>query len=148
MPFWPEWPHTERGNSLMRILLDTNVVISALLFGGKPRTILLNIIKKQYIGVTSPVLLSELADVLRKKFSFSKEAVVGVDTQMRKQCIIVSPKETIDVVADVPDNRVLEAAVEGKCDFLITGDADLLTLESYHKIRIFTPDEFLQETAD
>jgi putative PIN family toxin of toxin-antitoxin system len=131
----------------MRILLDTNVVISALLFGGKPRTILLNIIKKQYIGVTSPVLLSELADVLRKKFSFSKEAVVGVDTQMRKQCIIVSPKETIDVVADVPDNRRWKEnaifSLQETLIFLllrvITKSVSLLRMNFYRKQRTNIP---------
>lgn len=132
----------------MRILLDTNVIISALLFGGKPRIILLSVIRKQHVAITSTILLSELADVLRKKFGYSKPAVTAVDTQVRKQCTIVSPNESIDVVADMTDNRVLEAAVEGNCDVLITGDADLLMLGHYREIRIVTPDEFLQETAD
>lgn len=132
----------------MRILLDTNVIISALLFGGKPRTILVSVIRKQHSAITSTILLSELADVLRKKFGYSKLAVIAVDKQLRKQLIIVSPIETINVVADTPDNRVLEAAAEGNCDVLITGDTDLLALRQYREIRIMTPDEFLQETAD
>lgn len=128
----------------MRILLDTNVVISALLFGGKPRIILQHIVKKHHVGVTSPVLLSELADVLRKKFSFSKEAVARVDAQMRKQTSVVLPHMTINAVADTPDNRVLEAAVEGICEVIVTGDRELLTLKKYHNIRIINPDEFLE----
>jgi len=132
----------------MRILLDTNIIISALLFGGKPRTILLSVIRKQHTAITSSILLSELADVLRKKFGYSQPAVMAVDSQIRKQCILVSPSETIDVVSDMPDNRVLEAAVEGKCDVLITGDTDLLTLGKYRNIKIVTPDEFLRSSAD
>ena len=132
----------------MRILLDTNVIISALLFGGKPRIIVSSVIRKEHIAITSTILLSELADVLRKKFGYSQSAANAVDVQIRKQCIIVSPNEMIDVVADMPDNRVLEAAVEGKCECIITGDTDLLSLRNYRNIRILTPDEFFQETAD
>jgi putative PIN family toxin of toxin-antitoxin system len=132
----------------MRILLDTNVIISALLFGGKPRTILLSVIRRRHTAITSAILLSELADVLRKKFGYSQNAVTAVDSQIRKQCMVVSPSETIDVVSDMPDNRVLEAATEGKCDYLITGDTDLLTLWKYRYIKIVTPDEFLRDTAD
>lgn len=128
----------------MRILLDTHVIISALLFGGKPRMILSFVIGRQHTAITSTVLLSELADVLRKKFGYSHSAVTAVDTQIRKQCTIVSPHQTLTVMSDVPDNRVLEAAMEGECDCIITGDADLLRLGSYREIRIMTPDEFLQ----
>jgi putative PIN family toxin of toxin-antitoxin system len=68
--------------------------------------------------------------------------------QVRRLCVIVSPDETIDVVADISDNRVLEAAVEGKCEVIITGDTDLLTIKRYRTIRIVTPDEFLHETTN
>lgn len=127
----------------MRVLLDTNVIISALLFGGKPRSILQSVITKQHVAITSPMLLSELADVFRKKFGYETQAVVAVDQQLRKQCVIVLPKEAIDVLSDMPDNRVLEAAVEGACEVIITGDTDLLTLKKYRSIRILTPNEFL-----
>ena len=126
----------------MRILLDTNILISALLFGGKPRRILQSIINKQYVAVTSPILLSELADVLRKKFDYSKQAVEAVDMQIRKQFDLVVPRKTINILADIPDNRVLEAAVEGECEVIITGDAELLALKSYRTIHIITPDTF------
>ncbi len=128
----------------MRILLDTNVIISSLFFGGKPREIVKSVVMKRHIAVTSHMLLSELSDVLRKKFGYSKQAVTAVDRQMHDQCEIVLPHETIDVVIDVPDNRVLEAAVEGRCEVIITGDNDLLTLKRYRNVRIMTPDEFLK----
>ncbi len=128
----------------MRIVLDTNVIISAVLFGGNPRIILESIQKKEFTAVTSPVLLSELADVLRKKFSFSIEAVAALDIQLRKQCIVVSPQQTITILSDTPDNRVLEASVEGKCTAIITGDKELLALKIYQHVRILTPDIFLK----
>lgn len=130
----------------MRILLDTNVIISALFFGGKPRTILQSVVKKEHVAVTTPVLLSELTDVLRKKFGYSKEAATAVDRRIRKQSEIVFPREMIDVFTDTPDNRVLEGAAEGKCDVIITGDVGLLTLKKYRTIKILSPEEFLRVT--
>lgn len=129
----------------MRILLDTNVIISALFFGGKPRAILESIIKKEHIGVTSPVLLSELADVLRKKFGYAKDAVSAVDERLRRQYEVVLPSSSVDILADSPDNRVLEAAAEGACDVIITGDRALLALKKYRKIEIVTPEQFLRK---
>lgn len=130
----------------MRILLDTNVIISALFFGGKPRTILQSVVKKEHVAVTTPVLLSELTDVLRKKFGYSKEAATAVDHRLRKQNEIVFPREMIDVLTDTPDNRVLEGAIEGKCDVIITGDVGLLKLKKYRNIQIISPEEFLRVT--
>lgn len=130
----------------MRVLLDTNVIISALFFGGNPRTILQSVVRKKHVAVTSPVLLSALTDVLRKKFGYSPDAAAAVDHRLRKQSEIVFPREMIDVLTDTPDNRVLEAAVEGTCDVIITGDAGLLTLKKYRNSKILSPEEFLRIT--
>ncbi|OGG29487.1 putative toxin-antitoxin system toxin component, PIN family [Candidatus Gottesmanbacteria bacterium RIFCSPLOWO2_01_FULL_46_21] len=130
--------------STIRILLDTNVIISAVLFGGNPRIILEAIRKKEFTAVTSTVLLSELADVLRKKFSFSQESMTALDMQLQKLCVLVSPPKSITILADIPDNRVLEAAVEGECTVIITGDKELLALKIYQHVRILTPDIFLK----
>ena len=132
----------------MRILLDTNVIISSLFFGGKPRSIIQSVIKKQHKAITSDILLSELKDVLRKKFGYSKQAIAAVDSQLRKHCEVVQPHETINVLSDIPDNRVLEAACEGECDVIITGDKALRDLGIYRSIRIVTPDEFCEETQN
>lgn len=56
---------------------------------------------------------------------------------------IVQPKVALDVVKDSPDNRVIEAAVEGRCSFIITGDKELLELKTFRKIKIVTVREFL-----
>ena len=53
--------------------------------------------------------------------------------------------KTINAVRDDDDNRVLEAAVEGKCEYVVTGDEDLLSLQNYGGIKIITPAEFLRE---
>lgn len=126
-----------------RVVLDTNVLISGIVFGGKPREILEMVKNKKLLGITSPVLLAELGEVLSKKIMYSKSKVMQVEKKMRKIFRVVRPIKSINAVADDDDNRVLEAAIEGKCDYVVTGDRDLLDLKSYMGIRILTPAEFL-----
>ncbi len=56
--------------------------------------------------------------------------------------VLVYPKDTVIIVSDDPDNRILEAAVEGKCDFIVTGDKMLLKLGIYKGIKIVTAADF------
>lgn len=132
---------------IINVVLDTNVLISGVAFGGKPREILDLLIIKEISGITSPVLLAELEEVLFKKFKYPKARVLQVDKKMRKILRVVHPVKSIKVVRDDDDNRVLEAAVEGEGEFIVTGDEDLLDLKNYGKIKIMTPTEFLKEEA-
>jgi putative PIN family toxin of toxin-antitoxin system len=125
------------------ILLDTNVIISAILFGGIPRQVLELAIDKRVQPVTSPLLLSELSDILRKKFKFSTLMVKRIDTQIRKIHRIVEPDNEVRRARDSADNRVLEAASFGMCDYIVTGDKDLLDIQTWHRIKIVTPAEFI-----
>lgn len=127
-----------------RVVLDTNVLVSSFLFGGNPRDVLFKVITKGIVGVTSPVLLAELIDTLGKKFEISQSDLRLVEAEMRDNFEIVYPAKEIFVVRDVGDNKVLEAAIEGKCDFIVTGDKDLLSLKEYGKIRIVSASEFLE----
>ena len=130
---------------VVSVVFDTNVLISGIAFGGKPREILEMIKKKEVLGVTSLVLLAELMDVLSKKFKYPKSRIFQVERKMRKILRVIYPVKTINAVRDDDDNRVLEAAVEGKCEYVVTGDEDLLSLQNYGGIKIITPAEFLRE---
>lgn len=127
-----------------KVLLDTNVIISALVFGGKPREILMRVQRFEMDAIISPQLLSELSEILVKKFGFSKEKVQLTEDLIKKCFKQVYPSLEFDVVKDKDDNRVLEAAVEGNCNIIITGDKELLELEQFRDIKIMTPEEFLQ----
>lgn len=127
-----------------RAVLDTNVLVSAWLFGGHPRIILELALNNQIEGVTSPQLLSELSDVLLKKFNFSTARVRAIEGKIKSQFKVVQPKFSITILKDIPDNRVLEAAVAGRCHFIVTGDKELLALRKFKKIAIISPDEFLR----
>lgn len=130
-------------NNSIRVLIDTNVLISALGFKGNPRQILLLALDKKFKAVTSRILLAELHEVVNKKFPKLAHELKIIERKIRKLFLVVHPKETISVVRDIDDNRVLEAAIEGKCNFIITGDQDLLELQFYKDTQILTPYKFL-----
>lgn len=127
------------------IVLDTNVLISALLLGGVPRDILQLVITGKVACSLSVPILDELRDVLqRPRFGFSLPQAMTIVAELSDLCTIVSPTETVQVIdADPADNRILECAVKAKATFIISGDAHLLALGTYRGIRILRPAEFL-----
>lgn len=133
----------------MRVVLDTNVLVSALVFpGGPPEAVYRMAIEKRFELVTSPPLLAELGRVLTEKFGrdlpAAREAVGGVSSVGT----IVRPSRRLAVVdADPDDNRVLEAAVTGKADVIVSGDRHLRALGAWEGIRILDPSSFLEETT-
>jgi len=129
---------------MVKVLIDTNIIVSALLFGGKPGEILKLVITKRIEAATSPPLLAELLDVLAKKFSFSKKTLKLTERKIKQSFTIVYPTKQINILKDNnPDNRVLEAALEGNCSYIITGDKELLELNTFKRIRIINAHQFL-----
>lgn len=122
----------------IRAVLDTNVIISALIFGGQPRRTLKEVITGGMIACHSPLLLAELVDVLYKKFHFTKDKLRLLEKKIKKHFILVYPQKNINILKDTADNRVLETALAGKCDYIITGDKELLALKKYQQIKIIT----------
>ncbi len=129
----------------IRVILDTNILISGIGFGGKPREILHLILDDKIDATTSPMLLAELEDVINKKFPKLAYGFALISKRIQDKFKIVNPKKSLLISRDEDDNRVLEAAFEGKCDYIITGDKDLLDLKIYKNIKIVTPDTFLSE---
>lgn len=137
--------NTDTGETAVRVILDTNIFISALVFGGVPEKVLRVVLKQDIQVITSPVLQAEAIDIITKKFPLSLEDMYLLEEEMQKSFIIVRPSMVVNIARDKDDNRVLEAAVEGECNFIITGDQDLLDLEKYKNIKIITPSQFLEK---
>ena len=127
----------------IKIILDTNIVISGIGFCGKTREILHLVLDDKIKAVTSRIILAELEDVIVKKFQKLINQLNPINREIREKFIIVKPRKSLDVVKDEDDNRVLEAGAEGKCSYIITGDRDLLNLKTFRNIKIVTPDIFL-----
>ena len=126
-----------------KIIVDTNVLVSAIIFGGNPRKILQKIIDGDLIAFTSKFLIAELSDVLIKKFDFIKEQTDATLFLLLKHLLVVAPTKTINILDGKADNRVLEAALEAKVRFIITGDKDLLEIKEFKCIEIVSPAYFL-----
>lgn len=129
----------------LRIVVDTNVLVSGIVFGGIPSQILQSILLEQIQAVSSRVLLAELAEVLTKKIKYTAKRIEQVIDQLGGLVEIVQPGKIIKVCRDPEDNRVLEAAVAGDCGYVVTGDKDLLVLKKYKSVRILTPVELVDQ---
>lgn len=129
----------------MRVLLHTNAIISAILFGGIPRQTLEAVLIGDLELVTSPALLTELESILVRKFEFRGTAAASVRSEMESIAELVEPEEIPTILRDVPDNEVLAAADEDRVNFIVTGDKELLVLGSHGPAQIISPRAFLNQ---
>ena len=130
----------------MRLVFDTNIIISALLFEGSKPSKAFNIGIEQEVILFSSSTLTELEEVLwRSKFDqyISHEDRKQFLSSFILHATPVEPDETITECRDSKDNKFLELAVCGKADFIISGDEDLLILNPFRNIRILTPSMFI-----
>ena len=134
---------------MLRVVLDTNVLISAILFGGKPRQILEKAIRGEIRLCISEPILEELKGVLqRSEFDYSAEMIQVILTELTGIADFVNPSKTIDVVYEDPDdNRILECAVEAEANYIITGDSHLLKLIRYRNIEVLNAGAFLEKLS-
>ncbi|MFZ2653961.1 MAG: putative toxin-antitoxin system toxin component, PIN family [Victivallales bacterium] len=130
----------------LRIVLDTNVTISGILFGGIPRSILDMLISKRHDFFLSMPIIEEIREVLnRPKFGFDNGNALLVVEELHSTCAIVKPAKAINFIIDDPDDdKILECAVEADADIIISGDSHLLSLGSYKGIKILSPRQFIQ----
>ena len=130
----------------MRVVADTNILVSALLFGGTSEQVFLAGLRGEIQLLTSLTLLKELEKVLKEKFKLSIPLVREIVEEVREAAEIVEVFSHIKAISyPDEDNRVLECAVDGKADFIVTGDTrHILPLKEYGGIKILSPSEFLK----
>ncbi len=130
----------------MRVVADTNILVSALLFGGPPEQVFLAGLRGEIQLFISLSLLKELEKVLKEKFKLNFHLVREIIEEVREVAEIVEVSSHIKAVSyPDEDNRVLECAVDGKADFIVTGDTKhILPLKKYGGIKILSPSEFLK----
>jgi putative PIN family toxin of toxin-antitoxin system len=129
-----------------RIVLDTNVLVSAILFGGPPRDVLELAISGAIDCSLSLVILDELREVLcRPKFGFSLEQSLQVLEELHAVCDVIQPPDRVRVLASDPDdNMILECALASKADFIVSGDRHLLDLAKFRDVLIVRPSDYLK----
>jgi len=129
----------------MTIVIDTNVIISALLFGGKPQRVFEMVLKGTVRMAMSKEMLDEIAGVLQgRKFRYPPEMALGIVRELESISDLVVPLRRIEAIrVDPYDNMVLDCAVTAGADCIVTGDAHLLELKEFETIRIVSPAQFL-----
>lgn len=122
---------------MKRVVADTNVLVSALQFGGKPKQLLDLATDAQVDLAISEAIIAETLRVLRDKFRRGPEWLTEADRQLRVIARFVQPTESIDVIeADPTDDRILECAVAAEAEVIVSGDTHLLSLGSFRGIPI------------
>jgi uncharacterized protein len=130
---------------VIRVTADSNIYISALLFGGPPDDILTLARDGKIHLVISDEILAEVSRVLTEKFGWTAQAVSLARDRIGDFTEKVTPTQRVDVVKEDPtDNRILECAQEGRSEYLITRDKHLLKLKEFGPTKIVLAADFLQ----
>ena len=129
----------------MRVVLDTNVIVSGLNFPGNERLILELALRGRFQLYLSPFILQEVAGVLGRKFDWTEERLSQALGALEDAATIVEPHRRPEVIeGGHADNRILECAVAAAADYLVTGDRrHLLPLEEHQGATILNAPRFL-----
>ena len=131
----------------MRVVFDTNILVSALVFpGGRGDAALRRIIDGMDQLVISKAILDELLEVLGRKFARDAEELAHVAVFVSELAMVVAPKRRLRVVKDDPDNRILECAIAGRAEAIVTGDKALLALKNFKNIPVVTLRSYLADS--
>jgi uncharacterized protein len=137
----------------MRVVLDTNVLVSAaLIAGGQEARILRAWRAGTFDLVVSPAILEEIGRVLteariRRRRWMTDDEVAMLLEGLAQESVLVPGGARIQVSRDPTDDKFLAAAIEGRADYVVTGDRDLLDLETYRGVRMIRPGLFAQVLA-
>lgn len=129
----------------MRVVLDTNVIISGLNFPGNERLVLDLARRRRFDLYLSPFILGEVSRVLALKFGWEGGRVTQALSMLRDAATIIEPPQSLDVIDDnEADNRILECALASSADYLVTGDRrHLLPIGEYEGTAIVNAPRFL-----
>lgn len=129
----------------MRVVFDTNILISALVFpGGRGEAALRRITEERDQLVLSKPILDELLGILARKFSRDAEELAHVAVFISDIATLVRPRRRLAIVKDEPDNRVLECALTGNAEVIVTGDHELLALRHFRGVRLLSLRDYLE----
>ena len=129
----------------MRVVIDTNVFISAVL-GGRVGIIVDEWKAKKFTLIVSEAIVREYLDVInRPKFKIPSREIAAITDYLLKNAEFVTPLEQVNVIeADPSDNKFIDAALQGQAEYVVSGDEHLLGLKTFQNIRLITAREFIE----
>ncbi|OKY77434.1 MAG: PIN domain containing protein VapC [Candidatus Methanohalarchaeum thermophilum] len=130
----------------MKIVSDTNVIVSAIFWEGNESEIIELIEEGELKLITSPPILNELRKVLSyDKFGLDEEEINNLIEYILFLAETISPKQDLDIIKeDTSDNKFLECAKEGEADYIVSGDQHLLKIEEFKGTKIVNAKELLE----
>lgn len=129
----------------MKAVFDTNIFISAFAIPrSRAGAVILKVAEGDVQLVISRDIIHETLEVLARKFDRNPEELARVAVYLSELAEVVAPRRRLKVLGDEPDNRILECAVTGKAEVIVTGDQAMLRLGAYRGIRILSLKDFLE----
>jgi putative PIN family toxin of toxin-antitoxin system len=129
----------------MRVVFDSNVFISAVVIpGSQGERAFLLARRKRVVLHTSIAILTETAGRLRQKVGQDEDDIKQALRQIARAAVVSKPTSRLSVVEDGPDNCILECALDGQADLVVTGDRHLLKLRRFQGIPIIRLVDFLR----
>ena len=130
----------------MKVVLDTNIFISAFVIpGGKAEAAYSHALRKDFTLYSSVAILTETAQTLREKFGWQQDKITSLLKAIAKVAIVIKTEPHLHLLADEPDNRVLECAEAAGADFIVTGDKHLLFLKHFQNSDLVKLSDFLKK---
>ena len=128
---------------MIRAVLDTNVFVSALNFGGTPNAVLKLLEADTFTLCMSQSIVDEIQRILLQRFEWSEEDLAHALDPILTLAEMVEPTTRVSVSRDRNDDHILSSALDANATVIVTGDDDLLSLGRYEHIRIITPRAFI-----
>lgn len=129
----------------MRIVIDTNVLISGIIFGGKPSKIIELLFGKKISVFASPEMVDEYKRIYGELGERYAKRTHNELNEIINSMNILPSHSHIEACRDPDDNKFIECAIDNRCIYIVSGDKDLLVLEQYEDIGILIVSEFLEQ---
>ena len=129
----------------MRIVIDTNVLISGVFFGGFPRRVLSAVVRRQITACATAEIINEYEEIVQEMIDRRQGRLNStILTPLIRVMEIVEPTESVNVCRDPEDDKFLECARDSGALYIVSGDKDLLVLSEYEEIQIVTAKAFCE----
>lgn len=128
---------------MLRVVLDSNIYVSALIFGGNPRRVIEAVQMGFFELAISPPIQAEVERILAMKFAWPQHRIETIAAHVWSLAQLATPTSTVADCPDNDDNRILECALAAEASYIITGDNHLLKRHPFRGIQILTARQFL-----
>lgn len=130
----------------MKIVIDTNVLISGVFFGGFPRKILSSIIGRMFTACATVEIIDEYEEIIQEMIDRKQGHInKNILTPLIRAMEIIEPISDVKISRDPDDDKFINCAKDARALYIVSGDKDLLVLEQYENIQIITAKEFCEK---